>query len=322
MKKGKLKGFFAKRRNKDAVFYALLLFLPVLQFCIFYIGVNVNSILLAFKRYGEDGKYHWSGLENFRTLFTNFRELTVFRVGFRNSMIVFVAGTVIGITLGILFSYYIYKKAPFKNFFKVMLFLPSIIPSIALVVMYKQITDGAVPALFETFGLTVSGLLANPKTTFGTLLFYNIWVGFGVSVLLYVGAMTNISESVVEAAKIDGVGYFTELRFITIPLIWDTMSTFIITAVGGIFVNQAYIYAFYSDGAEERITTIGYWLYKETVKPNGFADYPMLSAFGLLLSFVTIPLVYLVRYLLSQKGADGGRKRRVRHAVGKRGVRR
>lgn len=302
MKIGRLKRYFEKRRRKDAVFYAMLLFLPVLQFCIFYIGVNLNSILLAFKNYGEDGKYHWAGLDNFISLFHNFRDLTVFKVGFRNSLIVFAVGTLIGITLGILFSYYIYKKAPFKNFFKVMLFLPSMIPSIALVVMYKQIADGVVPALFDALGLPGLGLLANPNTTFGTILFYNIWISFGVSVLLYVGAMSNISESVVEAAKLDGVGYFTELRYITIPLIWDTVLTFIITAVGGIFVNQAYIYAFYSGGAEERIVTIGYWLYKETVKPNGFADYPMLSAFGLLLSFVTIPLVYVVKYLLSERG--------------------
>lgn len=310
MKKENLKKHFEKRRTRDAIFYMLLILFPMLQFVIFYLGVNVNSIFLAFKSYGEDGKYYWSGFDNFKTLFANFRDLTVFRVGVRNSLIVFLVGTVIGVVCGILFSYYIYKKAPLKNFFKIMLFLPSIIPSIALVVMFKQIADGAVPAFFDAIGQTVNGLLSNVVTTFGTIIFYNIWVSFGVSILLYVGAMSNISESVVEAAKLDGAGYFKELRYITIPLIWETMSTFIIVAVGGIFVNQANIYAFYSDAAEERIFTIGYWLYKETVKPNGYADYPMLSAFGLLLSFITIPLVYLVKYLLARRGSGFEKKGR------------
>lgn len=310
VKREKLKQYFEKRSTRDYIFYTILVFFPMLQFTIFYLGVNVNSILLAFKSYGEDGKYYWSGFDNFKTLFTNFRELTLFRVGVVNSFLVFLVGTVIGIVCGILFSYYIHKKAPFKNFFKIMLFLPSIIPSIALVVMFKQIADGAVPALFDTIGLTVKGLLSNADTTFGTIIFYNIWAGFGVSILLYVGAMGNISESVVEAAKLDGAGYFKELRYITIPLVWETMSTFIIVAVGGIFVNQANIYAFYSDAAEERIFTIGYWLYRETVKPNGYADYPMLSAFGLILSFITIPLVYLVKYLLARRGPGFEKKGR------------
>ncbi len=308
----KLKKYLEKRRTRDGIFYTVLVFFPLLQFVIFYLGVNINSILLAFKSYGEDGGYHWSGLDNFKTLFTNFRDLTVFGVGLRNSLTVFLVGTATGMICGILFSYYIYKKAPLKNFFKIMLFLPSIIPSIALVVMFKQIADGAFPAFFDVLGQTVNGLLSNAGTTFGTILFYNIWAGFGVSILLYVGAMSNISESVVEAAKLDGAGYFKELRYITLPLIWETMSTFLIVAVGGIFVNQANIYAFYSDAAEERIVTIGYWLYKETVKPNGYADYPMLSAFGLLLSFITIPLVYFIKHLLARNGPGYEKKGRRR----------
>lgn len=311
MDKTKIKLLLSRRRTKDMIFYSCLLVLPLAQFCIFYIGVNFNSVLLAFKTYDGAGGYFWSGLSNFRTLFTNFGQLTLYRVALVNSLKLFGIGTVIGLVCGLLFSYYIYKKAPMRNFFKVMLFVPSIIPSIALVLMFKQIADSAVPALFESMGSEMRGLLSNPDTTFGTIIFYNVWVSFGVSILLYVGAMEKISESVVEAARLDGVGYFGEFVSITIPLVWDTMSTFIIVAVGGIFVNQANIYAFYSDGAEEYIFTIGYWLYRETVKTGAAADYPMLSAFGLLLSVVTIPLVYAVKYLLARLGpkADEGRAR-------------
>ena len=113
-----------------------------------------------------------------------------------------------------------------------------------------------------------------------------------------------------EAAKLDGTGYFQEFIFITIPLVWDTMSTFIIVAVGGIFVNQANIYAFYSDAAEEYVVTIGYYLYKETVKTGAAADYPVLSAFGILLSLITIPLVYAVKFVLGKIGPATEERRR------------
>lgn len=306
----KIRRMFAKRRTKDLIFYSLLLALPLLQFCIFYVGVNLNSLLLAFKTYQENDQYAWAGWTNFANLFESFSLLTVFRVALVNSLKLFFIGTLSGLICGLLFSYYIYKKALLRNFFKILLFLPSIIPSIALVLMFKQIADGAIPALLAEMGITARGLLANPDTTFGTIIFYNVWVGFGVSILLYVGAMEKIPEGVVEAAELDGTGYFQEFIFITIPLVWDTMSTFIIVAVGGIFVNQANIYAFYSDAAEEYVVTIGYYLYKETVKTGAAADYPVLSAFGILLSVITIPLVYAVKFVLGKIGPATEERRR------------
>ncbi len=310
MNSEKIRRLLSKRRTKDLIFYCLLLAFPILQFCIFYLGVNFNSILLAFKTYEGNDVYTWGDTVNFATLFESFSLLTVYRVSVINSLKLFFIGTLTGLVCGLLFSYYIYKKAFMRNFFKILLFLPSIIPTIALVLMFKQIADGAIPALMMSLGITAKGLLANPDTTFGTIIFYNVWVGFGVSVLLYVGAMEKISEGVVEAARLDGTRYFQEFVYITVPLVWDTMSTFIIVAVGGIFVNQANIYAFYSDGAEEYVFTIGYYLYKETVKTGAAADYPILSAFGILLSLVTIPLVYAVKYLLGRFGPTTEERRR------------
>ena len=77
-----------------------------------------------------------------------------------------------------------------------MLFAPSIIPSIAMVTMYKQFVENAIPAFAKTiFGVAMSGLLQNPDTTFGSIIFYNIWVGFGVGILLYLGAMQSPIQS-------------------------------------------------------------------------------------------------------------------------------
>ena len=209
----------ARRLPRNLLFYSLLLALPLLQFCIFYVGVNLNSVLLAFKTYTGNNTYAWLGLGNFERLFENFSQLTLYRVALGNSLTLFFVGTAVGLVCGLLFSYYIYKKALFSGFFKVMLFMPSIIPSIALVLMFKQVADSALPEVLALLGMDVKGLLANPDTTFGTIIFYNVWVSFGVSVLLYVGAMEKIPESVVEAAKLDGAGYLREFVSITVPLV-------------------------------------------------------------------------------------------------------
>ena len=55
-----------KRSRKQFIFYTAMIALPVLQVLIFYFGVNINSILLAFKNYDRDtGNYSWTGFEHF-----------------------------------------------------------------------------------------------------------------------------------------------------------------------------------------------------------------------------------------------------------------
>lgn len=292
-----------KRKTKELIFYCLIIALPMLHFCIFYIGVNINSIFLAFKEYDlQDKSYFWVGFENFSRLFQRFRDLTVFSVAFKNSLIIYFWGTSIGLICSLLFSYYIYKKAPFKNGFKILLFLPSIIPSIAMITMFRQFVESGIPGIMRIiFHTEVRGLISNPDTTLATIIFYNIWIGFGVGILLYVGAMNNISESVVEAAKLDGVGFIKEFLYITLPMIYPTIVTVFIAGLGGIFINQANLYSFFNYGAEERVYTIGYYLFKETVGSTD-AGYPILSAFGILLTLVTVPLVYLMKWICFKFG--------------------
>lgn len=75
IKKGKSLATFNRKRK---IFYIALIALPVLQFCIFYLGVHINSILLAFKSYtltdGQSGLYSYvfTGFENFEQVFHNF----------------------------------------------------------------------------------------------------------------------------------------------------------------------------------------------------------------------------------------------------------
>lgn len=296
-----------KKDTKDLVFVILLVALPLLQFFIFYVCVNINSILLAFKKYDIDNNVSFAGFDNFKQLFIDFKSFTLYKVALKNSTLVFLIGCPISLTLALLFSYYIYKKnSKFANIFKVVLFLPSVIPAIALATMFVQITDSAYPKLMQLlFNKEVFGLLQNPKSTIGTIIFYNIWCSFGVNMLLLISAMSSINPSMIEAAKIDGVSFFQEFIYITFPQIFGTIKTLLIVSVGGFFVNSASIVSFYGTTADESVYTIGYYIYKETVNlslNNSQVGVPKLAAFGILLTIITLPIVYLLRYVLERFG--------------------
>lgn len=135
----------AKRRTRDMIFFACLVALPLLHFFIFYICVNFNSILLAFKSYDSESGYQWVGLQNFKNLFSDFKTLTLYKYALKNSLLVFFVGTTVSTVLALFFSYYIYKKTTrMTKVFKVLLFMPSIIPAIAMATMFKQFAENAV----------------------------------------------------------------------------------------------------------------------------------------------------------------------------------
>ena len=297
------------KRKKDLIFYVVMLALPVLQFSIFYIGVNFNSILMAFKRYDDTAKefIFWDFpqlFNNFTDVFSSLGTETVFVHALKNSLIAYFVSLIAGTGLALIFSYYVYKKFPLHGLVKVVLFAPSIISGMVLVSVFVEFVNVVIPGVYKlASGEQMIGFITNPPTskTFSTVLFYCVWIGFGGSILLYVGAMNNIDESISEACKLDGANLLQEMIYIVLPLIYPTFVTFMVVGVGGIFTNQMALYAFFGDGADETIQTFGYYLFK-TTKSAGESEYPFLATMGILMTFVVAPLTFLVKWALEKIG--------------------
>jgi ABC-type sugar transport system permease subunit len=280
--------------------------LPLLQVLIFYVGVNFNSFLLAFKAYDIfDGTYSFVGFENFSKVIHNLSSVEYLKISMKNAFVVFFCELVLGVPLSLFFSYYIYKKSAMYKVFKVLLFLPFIVSNITLVIMYKYFAEMGAPAIVEAFlGIKMKGLLSNYDTKFGTLLFFYIWSGFGIKTLIYSGSMSGISQSVTESVRLDGITPFKEFFYITLPMIYPTLTVFVVASVAGIFVNQMHVFSFYGDNPDDyNIFTVGYYLYKSIVsKETTIADYPYFAAFGLLLTFITVPATLLIKWLMEKFG--------------------
>lgn len=287
-----------KMSRGDLIFYCGLVAWPVIYFVVFYLGTNINAISLAFKDYDVlNNRVKFVGLENFKRIFVNFSGSADIIIALKNSLIAYSVGLVVGLTLSLLFAYYIYKKIYFHNFFKIILFLPSMISSMSLVVIFTYAVEWLLPGYVPS----LKGLLSDPNTQFPVLLFFSIWVGFGPQMLIYIGAFSNIPIEVIEAGKIDGISPFREFWSIGLPLIYPTLSTFITVGIVGIFTNQLYLVEFFGSGADNRVETLGYFLFSSTLVATE-SEYPYLSAMGLLMTCVAAPVTFLARWLLKKYG--------------------
>ncbi len=292
-----------KQRRTDLIFYCCMIAFPVIQFLIFYIGVNLNSMLLSFKDIDiVAGTETWT-FAHIREAFTLMTTSPMHISAFKMSLLCYVIGLVVGVPLGLLFSYYIYKKFPMGNTLRVILFLPSIISAIVMVTIFQFFVERAIPAAAsQWFGIEMQGLIENTDTRFATIMFYNILVSFGMTALIYSNGMAGISPEIVEAAQLDGCTGLREFWHITLPLIYPTITTFLITGVAGIFTNQMNLYSFFGTSAPESLFTWGYYLYVQTQVAASEAEYPLLAAMGLLLTVVIVPVTLLVKWLLEKYG--------------------
>lgn len=294
------------RYTKRLLFYICILALPLLQFAIFYIYVNIDSIILAFQHYeivdgGVGYKVSFAGFENFKNVFKIFVDKPQL---IENSMILFVVEFFIGIPIALLFSYYIYKQRLFAGFFRVFLFLPQIISGTVFVIVVKALLSTAFPGS----GLPDILIHATIDVRRTTLLIFVLFMSFGTNVLLFTGAMTNIPPSLVEASQLDGCNPVQEFIFVTLPCIFPTIVSFVIMTIGTIFTNQMYLFtfAFQDDG----LSTIGYFIYSEAQNIYGglvpssekVSSYSTLSAFSLLITLVLFPVTLGVRKLLLKFG--------------------
>jgi fructooligosaccharide transport system permease protein len=246
--------------------------------------------------------FSFVGFENFSKIFDQIATDSIFRGALWNTLLVFVLGLLIGTTIPVLVSYYIYKKRLFFKAFRVLLFLPSIISSLVLVLAYKYFMEVAVPQIwFNLFDKTIEGLLSNTETDFFFVLFFTYWFGMGSTFLLYVSTMCSISDAVVESAELDGFTPFQEFRYITFPLVYPTYVTFVVVNISTLFTNQINLFSMFSSYAPDSMYTLVYWMYKETARAT-IGGYPYLAAMGILCTVIAVPLCLGIKYLLEKFG--------------------
>ena len=295
-----MKGLDSKKKSR-LIFYICGVAWPVIQFIVFYVFVNFNSILLSFRNFDIQSGYSFAGIDNFKRVFSEIATQPFLKTAFKNTFLIF-GISIVSMFATLIMSYYLYKKYLFSGIFKVMLFLPSIIPGIALVICYKYFVEVGVPKIWEeVFNISIQGLLSNPDTKLITILFFNVWFGVGSTFLLYSGAMSGISDSIIEAATLDGVTAMQEFGYIVFPMIFPTFATFFITSFATLFTNQMSVFSFSGAQADYSVYTIGYYLYK-SVQTATMDQYPYLSAFGLVLTVIIIPICLLTKKALDKFG--------------------
>ncbi len=302
------------------LFIFLMLLYPVAQFLIMWFGVNINSILLTFKTYyrfqlvwvfdspvvNAEGSNFFSVLfDNYVQLFNSFGQTDVQDM-LCSSVVYFGLSCFVTLPIALLFSYFVFKKIRGASFFKIIFFIPSILPLFILCQAYSlsfNPSGGLLPGLMDILGIDTgnffSGLFIGNR--FGEsssimVWIFCVWSGIGYDVILLTAAMSRIPRDILESVKMDGVGSVKEFFRIIIPLIWPTITTLFIFGMMAIF-STSFQPLFLTPG-NNGTTTIGLQIYNQSQSGSGALNNP--ATLGLFCSLVVAPVIVGVRSLMNR----------------------
>lgn len=303
-KKAEQAGGRKRSRRAEYIFLAAILAYPLIHFAVFFVGVNFNSILLAFQRYDSNYDLHWNGFRNFADVVASLKGSSLLGTSVWNSFRVFFWTTVIGFPCNIFFSYYLYKRVPGHQVVRFIVMLPSIISGMVMSLLFVKFVSGALPRMFLDMGVKIPDLLYDPQTSFPTIIFYTLWTGFTSSLILYPNAMNAIPMEVIESAQLDGANSLREIWHIILPLIYPTVTTFFVTGVAGLLAFSGPLFAFYYYNAPPETYTSGYFLFVQVMASDGVVGYPFAAAAGLLFTLISAPLTMLTKYCMEKFGPN------------------
>ena len=285
-------------QQRQTRFVWAYLAIPILNFLVFWVYVNFDAITLAFRNidFANGGVEYWT-FDNFKTIYKMFTESSL---GGRNmplygwnTLKYWLLSTVWCIPHSILLTYAMHKKVRGHKKFQIILYLPSLICAVALAGIFASTisSTGIFGFLLKTIGVErVPSWFGEVEYANGTLLFYNFFFGFMGHYILYSGAMANIDHEILDAAYVDGVTMWQELRYITIPSIWPTLGMTIITSFAALFSASGPILLFTKD--LEQTWTFGYWIFDQV---RVYQSYYLPAALGLCFTLVAFPIALLVR---------------------------
>jgi arabinogalactan oligomer / maltooligosaccharide transport system permease protein len=155
-----------------------------------------------------------------------------------------------------------------RPLYRVLLILPWAVPNYITALIWKGLFHkqfGAINGFLELLGLEAVSWFSSFGTAFFANLCTNVWLGFPFMMVICMGALQSIPTDLYEAAEIDGAGWFSQLRYVTLPLlrpalipavllgtVWTFNSFNIVYLVSGgepdgateILISEAYKWAF------------------------------------------------------------------------------
>jgi len=197
------------------VVFALLTLLPIANL----VAMSVHDIAWV------DGRSRWTfvGLRHFQAL----PDDTLLRAGLGNTFFFAIVSTLIQMALAFMLALFVSRVHRGRVIYRTLFILPILVPAIVIGAIWKLMLNfdfGLVNDLVGLFGAVPRDWLGDRTIALWSVIIVDIWHWTPFCFLLLLAGFESLPQDVYEAARVDGVNPWSELRYVTLPLMLPTIA--------------------------------------------------------------------------------------------------
>ncbi len=275
--------------------------LPTLVLFTFFVWAPlIENIAYSFYEVHRFQRQEFIWFANYQRVFSD----PAFASALKNTFIYAFWSLVIGFLVPLFLGLVLSEVIHFKAGFRCLLYLPSIISGVAVMLMWTQILDGSrgsmINGILSIFGIEPITVLSNSQWVIPMIVLVMTWRGAGATVLIYLSSLQAVDNTLYEAARIDGSNLFQRIWHVTLPTIRPTIKLLLILQIISVFQVFYEPMMMTAGGPDNASISLMYLCYRYTFIDR---EAGMGAACGVVLAIIIISLSVLY-FKLSKKEDD------------------
>ena len=289
---------FERKLERTAYLFIMPAAILLIIFCIVPM---LGSFFVSTQKMGVDlSKAEFVGLDNYTKALSDRRFLQSVGISLKYTAVEVPLQMIIGLVLSALLA----KNTVLNKLFRSIYFLPVVASAVTVGVTWQLVLHsniGIFTYWLKLLGMKDANLLNNTSTALYVVVFVAIWKTFGISAIILVSAIQNISDSLFEAAAMDGAGKIRQFFSVTLPSIMPSFWFLLMTRIIGSLQMFDIVYTMTGGGPSRSTTTMVVYIYDQAFNSMNKMGYSTAMSEFL---FVGIMAITIVMYIIMDRTSD------------------
>ena len=284
----------------------LIILLPLANLIIFKY-IPMIGLQIGFRNYRvREGLFNseFVGLYHFMRFFSSPSSLSIIWNTVSISLYSIAASFPLAILLAI--SLNEAKAVRFKKTVQMMTYAPYFISTVVLVSMLNQFFDsriGIISIVLNVFGVELKNVMGDPGKFKHLYVWSGVWQQSGYNAIIYLAALSAISQELSEAAVVDGCSKIKRIWHVDLPGIRPTIITLLILNMGYVMsVGFEKIFLLQSPSTLKVSEVISTYVYRIGLMNS---DFSYSTAIGFVNSLINLVLILSVNFAAKRLGEQG-----------------
>lgn len=281
---------------------AIIFLLPGLAlFLVFFLGPMGYSLNISFFRWNvvRPELSQFVGLQNYFDALGS----QIFQRAVLNTLVYTAATVILQMTIALGLALLLNQRLRGRAFFRTAYYLPVISSWVIVSLLFEYLFNGQAGlvnyVLKDVMHVVSNNILwlGDDKLAMVPLVTLGVWKGVGWCMVIYLAGLQSIPQELYEAAQVDGAGRWSQLRYITLPMLRSTLTFLLIVLVIGGLNSYVSFQLMTNNGDPVNLThSVLTWMYKTAFDVSrdfgsGAAISYLLTLFVFLISLIQLRLL-------------------------------